>query len=345
MLSRAFHRWERSFRADARSDNYAVFRDHMNRLGLPDEPKLMVEGTIRVVEAILAYSSIDGQPSELFLERQKYNPSQATDACYALTFDLCGRAYARVLVDRELKSVDLADLLGHPWEDYEVAGFTRIWISNPDWTGLTSEELKQLEDAVTDDLLFDYSEDEVNFWFDASPDNSFLLVGDVSEERDTGSGDEPKGLTACLACGCDIEDGQRYFCVQRLRRLRGDLDFNEDENLDIMSSIQICAPCMTKASTEAITFEEKPVPILNLEKEGVRKLARSLGSWRSTSGLTTKSEGSCHFCRKAISKGETYTRIEIEEDVESGGVFERQEVLAVLAVVCEECAKKYMIWL
>jgi len=41
----------------------------------------------------------------------------------------------------------------------------------------------------------------------------------------------------------------------------------------------------------------------------------------------------------------SYTRIEIEEDVERGGVLERQEVLAVLAIVCEECASKYMIWL
>ena len=151
----------------------------------------MVEGTIRVVEAILAYASVDGQPCEPFLEKQKYNPSQATDASYALTFDLCGRAYARVLVDRELKSVDLADLLGHPWEDYEVAGFTRIWISNPDWSGLTSEELKQLEDDVTSDLLFDYGVDELNFWFDASPDNSFLLVGDVVELRYLEEGEYP----------------------------------------------------------------------------------------------------------------------------------------------------------
>jgi hypothetical protein len=190
MLGRAFHRWERSFRAAARSDNYALFRDHMKRLGLPAEPKLLVEGTIPVVQAILAYASIiDGQPFEPFLKMQKYNPSQATDACYALTFDLGGRAYARILVDRGLKTVDLADLLGHPWEDYEVAGYTRIWISHPDWTRLTSEELKQLEDDVTDDLLFDYSEDELNFWFDAGPDDSFLLVGDVFELRDLEEGE------------------------------------------------------------------------------------------------------------------------------------------------------------
>ena len=160
-----------------------------------------------------------------------------------------------------------------------------------------------------------------------------------------GIDEEPEGRTACLACGGSIDDGERYFCVQRLRRLRGDSDFSDDETLDIMSSLQICGPCMTKVGTGAITFEEKPVPVLNLEKEAVRKLARSLGSWRSKEDLTVKCEDSCHFCHKPIVQGDTYTRIEIEDDVESGGAFERKEVVAVLAIVCEECGKKYMIWL
>jgi hypothetical protein len=75
------------------------------------------------------------------------------------------------LVDRGLKTVDLADLLGHPWEDYEVAGYSRIWISHPDWTSLTSEEL--------------------NFRFEAGLDESFLLVSDVFELRDLEEGEDP----------------------------------------------------------------------------------------------------------------------------------------------------------
>jgi hypothetical protein len=157
--------------------------------------------------------------------------------------------------------------------------------------------------------------------------------------------EEPQGKTACLGCGGSIDDGQRYFCVQRLRRRRGLLGFDEDETMDVMSSLQICGPCMTKAATGDLVLEEKPVPVLNLEKEAVRKLARSLGSWHPKGELTTKCEDSCHFCRKAIVKGDTYTRIEIEDDVERGGAFERKEVVAVLATVCEECGKKYMIWL
>ena len=192
MLDRAFHRWERSFRAAARSDNYVLFRDHMKRLELADDPKLMVEGTIAVVQAILAYATcLDGQPFEPFLEMQKYNPSQSTDARYTLTFDLGGKYYARILVNSKLETIDLADLLNHPWDDYKVAGYGQIWISHPDWTRLTIEELKQLEDDVTSDLLFDYGEDELNFWFNPSPDNSFLLVGDVVEMRYLEQGEYP----------------------------------------------------------------------------------------------------------------------------------------------------------
>jgi len=160
-----------------------------------------------------------------------------------------------------------------------------------------------------------------------------------------GRDDDPEGNTACFACSGSIEDGQLYFCVQRLRRLRGDSDFNEDEIMDIMSSLQICDACMTKAATQPITYQEMQVPALNLEKEAVLKLARSLAPHRPRAELVTNNEDSCHFCRKAIVKGETYTVIEIEEDVERGGAFERQEVLAVLAIVCEECASRYMIWL
>jgi len=184
--------WERKFRAAARSDNYALFRDHMRRLGLPD-PKLMLEGTIRVVQARWVFANLDGWQSGPFLEMQKYNPSQAIGARYAFTFDLCGKAFARVLVNTEVGTldVDLADLFCYPWGDYKVVGFWQFWISHLDWTCLTSEELEQLEDHVTDDLLFDYGEDELNFWFDASPDNSFLLVGDVVELEEAEEGEYP----------------------------------------------------------------------------------------------------------------------------------------------------------
>jgi len=53
------HQWEQKLRAVARSDNYALFRDHMRRLGLPDKPKLMLEGTIRVVQARWVFANLE----------------------------------------------------------------------------------------------------------------------------------------------------------------------------------------------------------------------------------------------------------------------------------------------
>ena len=158
VLDHAFRHWERSFRAAARSDKCALLLDHMGKLGFLPEPELMLEGTISVVEAVCSYAGIDGQPLDDFLGMQKYDLSQATNARYAFTFDLCGKSYARVLVNGKLETIDLADLLGHPWDNYEVAGYDRIWISHPDWSALTDEEIRELEEQVADDLLFDYSE-------------------------------------------------------------------------------------------------------------------------------------------------------------------------------------------
>ena len=180
-----YRSWEKRLRAAASSDSYALFRDHMRRLSLPEKPELMLEGTIRVVQAILAYATLDGQPLGRFLNMQGYNPCEAPDARYAFTFDLCGKAFARVMVNSKLETLDLADLYNHPWFDYEVAGYQRIWISHPDWSRLTSVELEQLKSEVTDDLRFDYLEDELDFWFDDSLDASYLFVGlqDVEERR------------------------------------------------------------------------------------------------------------------------------------------------------------------
>ena len=156
----------------------------MRRLSLPEKPELMLEGTIRVIQAILAFASLDGRPLGRFLDMQQYNSSEAPDARYAFTFDLCGKAFARVLVNSLQETLlDLADLYGYPWDDYKVAGYQSIWISHPNWSRLTGRELKQLESEVTDDLRFDYSEDELNFWFEGSPDASYLFVSlqDIDE--------------------------------------------------------------------------------------------------------------------------------------------------------------------
>ena len=199
MIEELLCQWERDFRAAARADDYAMFREHLGRLSprehlgrllRPDEPQLMLEATIRIVQMCSAFASMDGRGQEFgrFLNMQKYNSSEATDACYVFTFDLWGKAFARILVDTKVQTLDLADLYGTPWSDYEVVGFHYIWISHLDWSKLTKAELRQLEDEVTNDLRFDYGEDEIDFWFDGCLDETclFITVQDVYESEDKG---------------------------------------------------------------------------------------------------------------------------------------------------------------
>lgn len=197
MSEELLDQWEQDFRAAARADDCAMFREHLGQLSprehlgrllRPDEPQLMLEATIRIVRMCSAYASLDGRAEEFgqLLNMQKYNPAEATDARYVFTFDLCGKAFARVLVEATVQTLDLAELYGSPWLDYEVVGFHYLWISHPDWSNLTNEELRQLEDEVTNDLRFDYAEDELDFWFDDSLNETYLFVTvqDVYESED-----------------------------------------------------------------------------------------------------------------------------------------------------------------
>lgn len=197
MSEELLDQWEQGFRAAARADGFAVFREHLRRLSprkhlgrrlRRDEPQLMLEATIRMVRMCSAYATVDDRTEEFgqFLNMQKYNPAEATDARYVFTFDLCGKAFSRVLVEKKVQTLDLADLYGSPWSDYKVVGFHYLWISHPDWSNLTNDERRHLEDEVTSDLRFDYAEDELDFWFDDSLDEiyHFVTVQDVYESED-----------------------------------------------------------------------------------------------------------------------------------------------------------------
>ncbi len=51
--------WERLFRAEAETDNDALFREHIKRLDLPHKPELLIDGTILVMRACEAYWTLD----------------------------------------------------------------------------------------------------------------------------------------------------------------------------------------------------------------------------------------------------------------------------------------------
>lgn len=194
-LIRALQEWAEEIRAVARADKLSVFRDHLKRLGLPDKPKLLLEGTVQIVSFCAVYAAIDGQEERFidFLNLQKYDPSKAPGARYAFTFDVIGKTYARVLVDAEVNVLDLADLYNHPWMKYRVVGYHSIWITRTDWAELTKKEKKYLEEQVEYDLRFDYAEDEVDFWFDDSINKRALFVWvQDHEEMDEGDGEGNK---------------------------------------------------------------------------------------------------------------------------------------------------------
>ncbi len=172
-------RWERMFRAAAAAvDRCVAFRKHLHRLALPNQPKLLLEGTVSAVRMASAYLTTDGLDRAVrqFLQMQTYNPAEATGARYVLTFDIFRRAFARILVDAKLGLIDLADLYGSPWDYCKLVGFDQIWISHPDWSYLTTREVRSLEKHITYDLRFDYTDDELDFWFDDTQDESYLTV-------------------------------------------------------------------------------------------------------------------------------------------------------------------------
>lgn len=156
-------RWEETFRAEAKADRFAVFRDHLEHIERQGNPSLLLEGTILFVRACIAYASMDNIEARFheFLNMQSYKPARTTKARYAVTFDICGKAFARIMIDPEKYPLDFADLYEHPWEPYKGCGFTGCWISRVDFKKLTSKEVAQLEKMVTEDIRYDYGEDEV----------------------------------------------------------------------------------------------------------------------------------------------------------------------------------------
>lgn len=177
MAYSSLKRWMHKFRKDAEADKYALFRDHLRKLGLPDKPELLLEGTIEVITACEAYAGIDGQSFSAFLKMQSYDPADAANAKYAFTLDLCGKAFGRVLLETKGAIPDLADLYNHPWQDYKVCGYHSVYISRLDGRKLGRRELARLEKEMIYDLRYDYSEADVDLWFDDQTIERVLIVG------------------------------------------------------------------------------------------------------------------------------------------------------------------------
>jgi hypothetical protein len=175
-----------SFRSDARADKYKVLKAHLRSLDLPDDPSLLLEGTVLFVRMVVAYLTLDNQKVVKFIEQQKYDPTSLTNAPYAVTFDVFAMAYARINLPASLRPINLADLYATPWNDYRVVGYGDIWIARTDGVDLSSDEMDEFEKTVTADLRYDYDEDELSFWFDPDTHEGILKITlqDVYEHED-----------------------------------------------------------------------------------------------------------------------------------------------------------------
>jgi hypothetical protein len=182
-------KWERRFRASARKDQLAGLRAHLDRLELGGDPEAMLKATIAFVQMSAVYASMDGQDGRVreFVALQTYKPVGRTAARYTFTFDVHEKAFARVIVDPECKTVDLADLYGNPWWDLKTVGYSEIWISRVDGKPLTDQEKENLEMLVTGDLRFDYSEGELDFWFNDFDDRLNVMLNPVYDSEDDDS--------------------------------------------------------------------------------------------------------------------------------------------------------------
>ena len=170
----AFTEWAERFRADAQADDFQILQTHLQNLELPDEHDLLLEGTLLLVQMGVAYLAMDGQEVAEFLAQQQYNPTQAAGAPYQVTFDIHGKAYARVNLPASLRPLDFADLYGTPWSTYERVGYSDFWISRVDGNALNTQEIASFEAAVESDLRFDYGEDDITFWFDSDRHEGIL---------------------------------------------------------------------------------------------------------------------------------------------------------------------------
>lgn len=176
----SFFNWEKSFRQKAENDNYQVFRAHLKKLKLPDEPILLLDGTILFVRSCVGYLMLDNLNVEKFLAQQQYDWTESLDAPYLVTFDIYRQAYARIFTPMPSKLLDFADLYGTPWDPYRLVGYNEFFISRSDGQPLSLDEIAALDDAVSRDIRFDYGEAEVELGFD--PDTiPGVLLGSIQD--------------------------------------------------------------------------------------------------------------------------------------------------------------------
>lgn len=154
--------WQRQFAADAVADDANEIRRHIEYLGLDCSRADMLEGTDLLIAAVMAYQQMDNQDCEGFVKQQRYWLGGDDLPCYCLTFNLGKKHFGRLLTNKNIDGVDFADLFNHPWYPFETAGFYEVHISRLDGEPIEPDELEALERRFTEDMYYDYTDEEVS---------------------------------------------------------------------------------------------------------------------------------------------------------------------------------------
>lgn len=154
--------WLRKFSADAIADDANEIQRHIDYLELGCSRADLLQGTDLLVVAVMDYLQMDGRDCEAFVKQQRYWLCGDNLPHYCLTFDFGKKHYGRLLADRKITGIDFADLFNHPWYPYETAGFSAVHISRLDGEQLDPGEVENLERRFTEDMYYDYTDEEVS---------------------------------------------------------------------------------------------------------------------------------------------------------------------------------------
>ena len=156
---------------------------------------------------------------------------------------------------------------------------------------------------------------------------------------------EPVGVPVCFACDKEVSTGGDLFSVvrRRMAKTRKVCDGDEDFLLETLPSIQVCGKCMRKVPQVGLAIKLIPLPLLDFEREGIFQYANWLAWWPPVGEVRTEigERLVCQECHEAIETWQVYVVVKIVRSTET----ECEQVLALLRILCDECAAKQgMIW-
>jgi len=157
--------WRDEYWREAQRDHNELLAVHLKRLGVCPIPELKQEWQADVIAACLFLSERSEQAKREFLARQRYVPRTEDGGTYVVTLGHFEENFARIVVSGDLIDIDFADLYGTPWDVLQAVGFDTAWITRVDGQPLGALEVQSLERDIEEDLLYDFDETEISFYF------------------------------------------------------------------------------------------------------------------------------------------------------------------------------------